>query len=88
MKHGFIRTAAVTPKIQVADTKGNGAETIRLAREAAEHGAKIIVFPELGITGYTCSDLFLQELLLKSAREELFHIASRHDGYRDGGFPF
>lgn len=39
------------------------------------HGAKIIVFPELGITGYTCSDLFLQELLLKSAREELFHIA-------------
>ena len=75
MRHGFIRTAAVTPKIQVADTKGNGAETIRLAREAAEHGAKIIVFPELGITGYTCSDLFLQELLLKSAREELFHIA-------------
>ena len=46
MRHGFIRTAAVTPKIQVADTKGNGAETIRLAREAAEHGAKIIVFPE------------------------------------------
>ena len=75
MRHGFIRTAAVTPKIQVADTKGNGAETIRLAREAAENGAKIIVFPELGITGYTCSDLFLQELLLKSAREELFHIA-------------
>ena len=75
MRHGFIRTAAVTPKIHVADTKGNGAETIRLASEAAEHGAKIIVFPELGITGYTCSDLFLQELLLKSAREELFHIA-------------
>ena len=75
MRHGFIRTAAVTPKIQVADTKRNGAETIRLAREAAENGAKIIVFPELGITGYTCSDLFLQELLLKSAREELFHIA-------------
>lgn len=75
MRHGFIRTAAVTPKIQVADTKKNGAETIRLAREAAENGAKIIVFPELGITGYTCSDLFLQELLLKSAREELFHIA-------------
>lgn len=75
MRHGFIRTAAVTPKIQVANTKGNGAETIRLAREAAENGAKIIVFPELGITGYTCSDLFLQELLLKSAREELFHIA-------------
>ena len=75
MRHGFIRTAAVTPKIQVADTAGNGAETIRLAREAAGNGAKIIVFPELGITGYTCSDLFLQELLLKSAREELFHIA-------------
>ena len=41
MRHGFIRTAAVTPKIHVADTKGNGAETIRLAREAAEHGATV-----------------------------------------------
>ena len=75
MKHGFIRTAALTPKIQVADTRANGEETIRLAKEAADHGAKILVFPELGITGYTCSDLFLQELLLKAAREELFHIA-------------
>lgn len=75
MKHGFIRTAALTPKIQVADTRANGEETIRLAKEAAAHGAKILVFPELGITGYTCSDLFLQELLLKAAREELFHIA-------------
>ena len=75
MKHGFIRTAALTPKIQVADTRANGEETIRLAKEAANHGAKILVFPELGITGYTCSDLFLQELLLKAAREELFHIA-------------
>lgn len=75
MRHGFIRTAALTPKIQVADTRANGEETIRLAREAAGKGAKLLVFPELGITGYTCSDLFLQELLLKSAREELFHIA-------------
>ncbi len=75
MKHGFIRTAALTPKIQVADTRANGEETIRLAKEAANQGAKVLVFPELGITGYTCSDLFLQELLLKAAREELFHIA-------------
>ena len=74
MKDGFIRTAAVTPKIQVADPDANADEIIRLAAEAAENGAKIIVFPELCITGYTCGDLFLQELLLKNAKEALFRI--------------
>ena len=71
MIHGFIKTAAVTPKVQVADPEGNAREIIRLAKEAAWNGAKIIVFPELCITGYTCGDLFLQELLLESAKEAL-----------------
>ena len=75
MKHGFVKTAAVTPKIQVAQPEYNGTEIIRLMKEAAGHGAKIIVFPELCITGYTCGDLFLQELLLTSAKETLFRIA-------------
>ena len=65
MRHGFIKTAAVTPKVQVADPEANAQEIIRLAAEAAGNGAKLIVFPELCITGYTCGDLFLQELLLK-----------------------
>ena len=54
MKYGFVKTAAVSPKIRVADTEYNAQETIRLMREAWEKGARIIVFPELGITGYTC----------------------------------
>lgn len=74
MRHGFIKTAAVTPKVQVADPEANAQEIIRLAAEAAGNGAKLIVFPELCITGYTCGDLFLQELLLRRAKEELFRI--------------
>ena len=74
MRHGFIKTAAVTPKIQVAQPEANGEEILRLAREAAGNGAKIIVFPELCITGYTCGDLFWQETLLESAKEALFRL--------------
>ena len=58
----------------MADPEGNAREIIRLAKEAAGNGAKIIVFPELCITGYTCGDLFLQELLLESAKEALLQI--------------
>ena len=76
MRHGFIKTAAVTPKIQVAQPEANGEEILRLAREAAGNGAKIIVFPELCITGYTCGDLFWQETLLESAKEALLREES------------
>jgi len=75
MKHGFVKTAAVTPKIQVAQPEHNATEIIRLMKEAADSGAKIIVFPELCLTGYTCGDLFLQELLLESAKEQLYRVA-------------
>ena len=47
MRHGFIKTAAVTPQVQVADPEANAQEIIRLAAEAAGNGAKLIVFPEL-----------------------------------------
>ena len=84
MRHGFIKTAAVTPKVQVADPEANAQEIIRLAAEAAGNGAKLIVFPELCITGYTCGDLFLQELLLKRAKEELFLIFAGLPWEKDG----
>lgn len=58
MEYGFVKTAAVSPKIRVADPVYNGTEIIRLMKETWEKGARIIVFPELCITGYTCSDLF------------------------------
>lgn len=77
MQHGFIKTAAVTPKIRVADAAFNAEKIISLMEEAAGNGAKIIVFPELCITGYTCGDLFLQQALLDEAKAQLLRIAER-----------
>ena len=65
MRQGFVK---------VADCRHNGNEIIRLIREMEKEGAKVMVFPELCITGYTCADLFWQELLVRSAREELVRI--------------
>ena len=75
MKDGFIKVAAVTPKIRVADTTYNGELIRELMEETVEKGAKVVVFPELCITGYTCGDLFWQDKLIKSAEEELLKIA-------------
>ena len=75
MVDGFIKVAAATPKIKVADTAYNANEITKLILEADSAGAKIIVLPELCITGYTCSDLFLQDKLLSEAKKELYHIA-------------
>ena len=73
MNYGFVKTAVVTPKIKVADVAYNGAEIEKLMREAAE-SAKIIVFPELCLTGATCGDVFKQELLLNSVKTELMRL--------------
>ena len=75
MRHGFIKVAAATPDIRVADVDYNKGQIIKQMDEAAEAGAKIIVFPEFCITGYTCSDLFLQDILLNSAKKALVEIA-------------
>ncbi len=75
MKHGFVKVAAVTPDIRVADVAFNKDQIISKLTEAAKEGAKVIVFPELCITGYTCSDLFLQDVLLEEARKGIVEIA-------------
>ena len=75
MKHGFLRVACATPAVTVADCESNAKSIIEGAREASENGAEIIVFPELCITGYTCSDLFLQDVLEKAAADALERIA-------------
>ena len=75
MKDGFLRVAAVTPDIKVADCDHNADEIIRLAKEAARNDASVIVFPELCITGSTCGDLFLQKTLLDGAKAALEKIA-------------
>ena len=76
MRQGFVKVAAVTPKIVVADTRENTKLICEEIRKAEESGAKIIVLPELAITGYTCSDLFLQEKMLREAKQALLEIAA------------
>ena len=71
MKHGFLKVAAVTPKIRVADPMYNAQIICENLQSAYDKKAKLIVFPELCITGYTCQDLFFQETLLKQALDAL-----------------
>lgn len=82
MKDGFIRVAAATPEIQVADCEYNRKQVERMLKAACEQKARMIVFPELCMTGYTCGDLFLQELLLTScvdALEKLLEASENMD---------
>ena len=74
MEYGYIRVAAMTPEVRVADTEYNAEEVKKLIDEAVENNVKIAVFPELCITGYTCGDLFLQSSLLQSAENEIAEI--------------
>lgn len=80
MKDGFIKAAAVTPKLRVADPEYNVSELMQCYDEAVSHGARLIVFPELAVTGYTCGDLFGQELLLRGAAEQLEAYAEHTRG--------
>ena len=75
MRHGFVKVAAATPDIRVADVEYNTEQICGTIGEACENKAKIIVFPELCITGYTCGDLFTQDALLEAARRALMRIA-------------
>ena len=75
MEQGFVKVAAVTPKIRVADPVYNRTVICECMEKACAEGAKIILFPELCLTGYTCGDLFLQQLLLKQASEQLLRVA-------------
>lgn len=76
MKQGFVKVAAATPDIRVADVAYNQEKICACIREAAKGHAKLLVFPELCITGYTCGDLFQQEVLLRDARQALSETAA------------
>ncbi len=71
MKHGFVKVAAATPTIRVADPAYNAAACAAMTGEAVAAGASLVVFPELCLTGYTCGDLFLHDHLLKGALDAL-----------------
>lgn len=75
MIHGFIRVAAATPKIKVADCEYNAERIIEIMEECVKKEVKVVVFPELCVTGYTCGDLFLQDTLLRGALEQLKRIS-------------
>ncbi len=75
MRHGFVKVAAATPDIRVADVDFNTEKICAAIQEAWDNRAKIIAFPELCITGYTCGDLFTQDVLLKAAKEAVLKIA-------------
>lgn len=73
---GFYRFAAVSPTLKVADTNYNCTQIIECAKIAQNENASVVVFPELSITGYTCSDLFFQETLLENSLIALQKIAN------------
>lgn len=75
MKDGFIKVACATPDVRVADVEYNTRKIIEILQTAQQNGTKIIVFPELCITAYTCSDLFMQKEIIEEAKNALLKIA-------------
>lgn len=74
MKDGFIKVAAASLKLKVADCEYNTIEILKAIEQADDRNVKVLVFPELCITGYTCGDLFLQDILLTKSEEALNYI--------------
>ena len=74
MKDGFIKVAAGTPNIRVADCEYNKNSILQTIKDAYNQGVKLLALPEMCITGYTCADLFLQRALTLSAEDALSHI--------------
>ena len=74
-RHGFARVAVAVPRMRVADPAFNAGETIEMLRQAAERGAVVVAFPELGLSAYTCDDLFHQRALLDACEAALARVA-------------
>ncbi|MFT3718718.1 NAD(+) synthase [Pseudorhodoferax sp.] len=79
-RHGFVRMAVAVPRNRVADPAFNAAETVRLFEEAADQGASVVSFPELGLSAYTCDDLFHQSTLLDGCLAALARVAEATRG--------
>jgi NAD+ synthase (glutamine-hydrolysing) len=75
--HGFIRVAAASPELRLADCPFNADRTLALMARAEGQGVNLIVFPECGLTGYTCNDLFHHRTLLHAAEDALARVAER-----------
>jgi NAD+ synthase (glutamine-hydrolysing) len=75
--HGFLRVAAACPPVRIADPEGNADATLDAVRRAAERGAQVLVLPELGLTGYTCGDLFFSLSTLVAGAERALERVCR-----------
>ncbi len=80
MKHGFVKVAAASPVIRVADADYNAEQVIACLREADAQGVKVLVFPELTLTGVTCYDLIGHRVLLEGARRALEQVVKASEG--------
>ncbi len=76
-KYGYVRVAASIPEIKVANIEFNTDEIIKEIEKLSKKGVQIVTFPELSITGYSCADLFSQDLLIKKALDALQHIVDK-----------
>ena len=73
-RHNFIRAAVCVPEVRVADPAFNATRTIELLSQTAKKKACLAVFPELGLTAYTCEDLFHQQALLEAGEQALAKV--------------
>lgn len=82
-RFGMVKVGACVPRVSVADVEANVEEIIRMAREAGHEGVSLAVFPELSLTGYTCADLFSQDLLLQQTLRGISGLceAYSHESY-------
>jgi len=80
MSYGFVRVGAAVPLLKVGDCTYNMEQTELLMQEAAAQGVQMLCFPEMGITGYTCGDLFHQKILIEQAESALQELLQRTAG--------
>ena len=73
-RYGFVKVAAATPLVKIADCHANAEAIDKMTAEAVERGASVVVFPELSLTGYTCGDLFLQSRIIEAGDEALAQL--------------
>ena len=73
-RYGFVKVAAATPLVHIADCHANAEAIDKMTAEAVERGASVVVFPELSLTGYTCGDLFLQSRIIEAGDEALAQL--------------
>src|SRR5260370_370715 len=76
-RHGFVRVAVATPRVRIGDPRHNTDATLELMQQAARDKALLAVFPELGLSAYTCEDLFHQQTLIDAAENALAQLLAR-----------